>query len=197
MRHSTSDTSSLRGFLWNSLRIDVLHCRASVNELMKCALVVGVVLLLTGCDTSERISRLEKQTQQLQAQVRKDQAATDYDLAAKCSRDAKAWFKENYSADTKTVTLDYTNHYNKSLNKCFVAVEHHYFLWGNFVDGAWVTSIMLWDIYENSRYGNFAQHHLISKSQTFSDSVLTCELSDKKCTTVEQFNELVRPYLSN
>jgi hypothetical protein len=71
----------------------------------KCCRTValGVALLVAiGCDSGERISRLEKQTEELKAAISKDRSAVDYDLQAKCSRDAKAWFNDNQSSD-KTV----------------------------------------------------------------------------------------------
>ena len=46
-----------------------------------------------GCDISDRIARLEKQSQDLQAEVTKSRAAADYDLKAKCSKDARGLVK--------------------------------------------------------------------------------------------------------
>ena len=160
-------------------------------------ITLGMILLTAiGCDTDQKIGRLEKQAEELKAEVNKNRAAIDYDLQAKCSRDAKTWFKENYLPDKNTLLLNHTNHYNKSLNKCYVSVENHYLVWGDIVSGAWINDISLWDIYENTEYGNFTVNHMMSKSVS-TDKVMTCELFDKKCTTIEQFNALVRPYLTN
>ncbi len=150
-----------------------------------------------GCDTEKRISRLERQTEELKAEVGKNRTVADYDLQAKCSQDAKVWFSENYSNDNKTLLLNHTNHYNKSLNKCFVAVENHYSLWGNLANGAWVKSATIWDVYENSKYGELAENHMISNSTEFKALLLVCEVLDKKCSTAEEFNALVRPYFNN
>jgi hypothetical protein len=63
-------------------------------------LIVGLVLIFaTGCDTGERLAKLEKQNQELLAEVKKGQATADYDLQGKCSKDARAWFNENYQPD--------------------------------------------------------------------------------------------------
>src|SRR5580700_10087879 len=98
----------------------VLHCRAMKRSLLICA---GALLLATGCDIPGRLSRLEKQTKEMQSE--RDRV-TDYDLQAKCSKDAKTWFGENWSSDKDTMLLDYRNHYNKKQNKCFIFVEYHY-----------------------------------------------------------------------
>src|SRR5713226_10771540 len=87
----------------------------------------GAALILTllsvSCDISDRVSKLEKQAKGMQSD--KDRM-TDYDLQAKCSKDAKAWFNENWSSDKDTILLDFMNHYNKKQNKCFILVERHY-----------------------------------------------------------------------
>jgi len=160
------------------------------------ALIAILLVVVVGCDNAERISRLEKQTKELKAEVSKNRAVADYDLDARCSRDAQAWFNENYPPDKKTLVLNRTNHYNKSLNKCFVFVENHYTVWGNLVNGAWVNDMSVWDVYENSEYGRFTVNHLFSDSKS-RDLLIACELSGKKCTTVEQFNALVQPYMRN
>ena len=53
--------------------------------------------------------------------------STDLDLQAKCARDSKTWFRENWAtgSDKDTLLFVYHNHYNKRLNKCFIQVEYH------------------------------------------------------------------------
>jgi hypothetical protein len=81
-------------------------------------------------------------------------------------------------------------------NKCFIFVEYHYSLDKN---GSWANDMMLWDVYENSKYGGFGKFTWIYfKPQYRSEEVInTCELLNKKCKTVDEYNELVRPYLNN
>src|ERR1019366_3368203 len=100
----------------------MLHCRAMARCLVLIA--AAVMLAAIGCDTSERIARLEKQNQELQTELKNRNATADYDLQAKCSKDARIWFNENWSRDKDTILLDFSNHYNKSLNKCFIVVEY-------------------------------------------------------------------------
>jgi hypothetical protein len=114
----------------------------------KCISVIalGVVLSLAlGCDAG-RISRLEKENEELKAQVKKDHAVGDYDLQEKCSRTAKAWVTENYPSDKDTLMLSFSNHHNSAQNKCFVFVEWHYKLGTR---NSWTDHRSLWDVNEN------------------------------------------------
>jgi hypothetical protein len=161
-------------------------------------IALGVALsFAAGCDTGQRITRLEKENEELKAEIKKNQAAADFDLQAKCSKDARAWFNENWSRDKDTVLLDFTNHYNKAQNKCFILVEYHYSL--NDGRGSWTGDMALSDIYENIKYGDFAENHLIFFKPTVGtkDQMLRCEVYGKKCKTLDEFNELIRSYLNN
>jgi len=162
--------------------------------LLNCFIVGGLCLIGIGCDTTERISRLEKQVQELQAEAKNNQTTTDYDLQAKCSRDAKTWFTENWSSDKDTILLDHTNHYNKSLNKCFVFVEYHY----RSTSFSWTNDMSLWDVYENSQYGTFIENHTDYGAPNFTAEVrvLTCKLASTTCKTPEEFNRLAHPYMN-
>ena len=53
-------------------------------------------VVFCGCDTA-RVDRLEKENAELKAKVDKADVARDYDLQAKCSKDARAWFNKNWS----------------------------------------------------------------------------------------------------
>jgi hypothetical protein len=158
-----------------------------------------LAILLVGCDLPERVSRLEKQSQDLQAEVAKVRATSDYDLQAKCSKDARVWFNENWSRDKDTVLLDYSNHYNKKLNRCFISVEYHYDSnLGGPNASLWVNDITMWDVYENNKFGNFDENHFIYFKPAIrpEDNVVRCEVYGQKCKTVDEFNNLVRPYMS-
>ncbi len=159
------------------------------------AIIAALMLTALGCDTSDRVSRLEKQVQELQVKVGKDQAVIDYDLQAKCAKDAKTWFDEGWADGGKgNILLDHSNHYNKALNKCFTEVEHHYYSEVGRPD--WTNNISLWDVYENTKYGNFAENHDTLAGKSI-DDVIICEFRNQKCMTLDEFNELVRPYMNN
>jgi hypothetical protein len=140
----------------------------------------------------DRIAKLEKQHEELQTKVSRQDAAIDYDLQAKCSKDARAFFNTTFRSDRGTMLLDYWSHYNKRLNKCFIQSEHHY----EFGKPSWINSVMLYDVYENSSYGAAGVFHHIDP-KTFSDSASTsnCELLGKSCASLEEFVSLTRTYM--
>jgi hypothetical protein len=151
-------------------------------------LAVGLLLIASGCDVSERISRLEKQNKDLEAKQ------------GKCSKEARTWFNENMgSGDKNTILLTYTDHYNKQLNKCFILVDYRYH--PSFLGGVnpWVKDLTLWDVQENAKYGKFSETHVTNLKPTLKmeDNVLTCEVYGKKCQTEDEFNKLVAPFLNS
>jgi len=168
---------------------------------MRITFLVAALIVSLGCDTSDRIARLEKENQELQAQIKKNDAAADYDLQAKCGGDARAWFNENWgSRDKDTILLDFSNHYNKKMNKCFIVVEYHYnsHLVG---DGgnSWTNDMVVSDVYENVKYGTFAENNYSYWKPTITtrSEVITCELYGQKCKTLQEFNQLLYPYINN
>ena len=155
----------------------------------------ALFLIATGCDLPDRVGKLEKQTSELRAEVEKNREAVELDSQAKCSKDARAWFNDNWSRDKDTILLDFSNHYNKSQNKCFIYVVFHY---TSGPAGSWTNSRGLWDVYENTRYAKFGENHeQLKPDYKVDDHVFTCEVSGKKCTSLQEFNELLQPYLSD
>jgi hypothetical protein len=162
---------------------------------LRVAVILGLtVLALTGCDT-ERLNKLEKENAELKAKVEKFDSARDFDLQAKCSKDSRAWFNENYGRDKTTTLLDFSNHYNKSSNTCMISIEWHYTQGPSI---SWVNLRSLWNVYENAKYGDFSEHHYVDlKNPPSRDEVITCRVTDKQCKSVDEFNDLVQPYMNN
>src|SRR5436305_14172183 len=118
-----------------------------------------LLLLFAGCD-NDRFARLEKQNADLERQIGTLQKSTQLELQAKCAKDAKGWFNENWAhgADRGTILLTYTNHYSVAKNKCFITVEYHF----NSIGGGgfrWVNSVSVYDVYENQKYGEINEKH--------------------------------------
>ena len=176
----------------------MLHCRAMTRPFILAGL--GMILMGTACDNSERIAKLEKQNQELQEKVHKESRVADYDLASKCSKDARVWFNENWSRDKDTLLLDFTNHYNKKVNKCFIFVEYHYN--PHFISAggnSWTNHMAVYDVYENDKIGEFGENHYIRymPQASSSDEVIMCEMNGEKCKNIGEFNNLARPYLND
>jgi hypothetical protein len=159
--------------------------------------VLGIVVFMgSGCDSGEKIARLEKQVDELKAEQKNNQAVADFDSQAKCAKDSRTWFNENWSRDKDTVMLEFANHYNKAQNKCFIVVEFHFSTDNR---DSWTNSMSIWDVYENAKYGTFMENHTTYFKPVFKidKRVVTCELLDKTCKSLEEFNDLTRPYLNN
>ncbi len=165
--------------------------------MVKSALLItfGMLIIATGCDR-ERVARLEKENLELKAEVSETRTALDYDLQSKCSKDAKGWFHEAWAADKNTILLKSSNHYNKKLNACFAVVEYHFYLPAD--KSTWVNEIALWNVYEDSDYGSFREHHRRQAVNSQSPhNIFACRVLDKKCSSLKSFVELVRPYMND
>ena len=158
--------------------------------------VLLLMLMFAGCDSG----RLEKQNAELKAQIAKDTVARDFDLQAKCSKDARVWFNVNWQRDKDTVLLDFSNHYNAQNNKCFIFVEYHYnSRMADAGGSSWTNDMNVWDVYENAKYADFTENHFTYYKPTIhvGDEVITCDVQGTKCKTANEFNNLIRPYMNN
>ena len=187
---------ALRKAAWHVWRMREASARKSPMK-MKIALrlLIGCALL-AGCDT-DRLAKLEKENADLKTKVEKEDVAVNYDLQAKCSKDARAWFNLNFSPrDINTTYLDYTNHYNKKLNACFIVVEYHFNLPPT---STWHSMLALWNVYENNQYGKFDEGHYYDFQNPGEDKprVNNCLVYGTKCTREEEFNRLVGTYMDD
>jgi hypothetical protein len=166
--------------------------------LSRTGLVVNIVLVfvMAACDQPDRIATLEKQVKELQGEVTKQKASADFDFQERCARDARVWFKENWSSDKNTIVLDYINHYDKNLNHCFIQVEYHY----SFGTGmSWVKDTSIWDVNENTKFGDFSETHYIygKPDMKDEDTVGECNVMETKCKTLDEYRRLVSSYLND
>lgn len=173
--------------------ISIMKIKPSFNVLICC-------LALCACD-ADRVAKLEKENTDLKAQIEKQKnTALQYDLQAKCSKDARGWFNENWSRDKDTILLDFSNHYNTKQNKCFILVEYHYnSTFAGPGGSSWTNDMTLTDVYENVKYAEFVQNHITNWKPEYSlrEEVITCDVQGDKCKTVDEFNNLIRPYMND
>lgn len=92
--------------------------------------------------------------------------------------------------------LNYSDHYNKEQNKCFLLArlqEDNSAL----QPGSWTNEMMLWHIYENAQYGEVVETRRRSfKPDSSREEVVSCNVLYKPCASVNEFEELVRNYMS-
>jgi hypothetical protein len=164
--------------------------------------VVGLLaccVLLAGCD-GDRVAKLEKENADLKAKVEKQNPMVVYDLQAKCSKDARIWFNENWSRDKNTILLDFTNHYDARLNKCFILVEYHYK--SDFAGpggNSWTNDMSLTDVQQNAKLAYFAENHITNLKPQLNthEEVISCNVLGKECKTADEFDNLFSHYMTD
>ena len=63
----------------------------------------------------------------------------------------------------------------------------------------WVNDVNLYDVYENSKYGEFSENNYTHTKPTFSTGkdVITCEVYGTKCKASDEFYKIVGPYMND
>ena len=105
--------------------------------------LIVTMLVVGACDDPQRAVRLEKENAELRtqlAQLNEKNLTRNYDLEARCSKDARVWFNQNYSRDKDTMLLDFSNHYHVPSNQCYIFVEYH---WKQGTGESWMNNISL------------------------------------------------------
>jgi|LQYC01.1.fsa_nt_gi hypothetical protein len=77
---------------------------------------------------------------------------------------------------------NFTTHYNKKLDKCFIRIEYHYV--PNDKNVKVIDSIDIWDVFEGKYYGGFIKSPIPSG-----------EVENKTCRTLMEFENLIKPYM--
>jgi hypothetical protein len=158
---------------------------------------LALAITLSGCDF-EKTKAIEKENEELKAELKKRDAASQLDMQAKCSKDSKAFVNENYGGEKNTIMLNFTNHYNVAQNKCFVVIEWHYKIAPGYED--WQNDEMLYNVYENDKIGEFNKMTtvmLVKGQYNSSEGHIRCKVDQTTCKTQEEFNNLIGPYLNN
>ena len=99
-----------------------------------------------------------------------DNRKVDYQLQEQCGKRSDDYCK-NCNSDSES----YKNHYNKKLNKCFILV----------MKGE--NGKLLMDVNERKQYGFFFSN----KDDFF------CDVLDKSCKSIEEWDKLVKPYMED
>jgi hypothetical protein len=125
-----------------------------------------------------------------------------YDLRERCAKDAREWFKQNYSEPQDPIPVkgggsisslppNYENHYSQAHNGCFALLStmtsFKYSAQPNPKDN-FVQTNALWDVNENSQVGVFVV-------KSFHE-VTACRVLGTQCTTKEQWMDLARTYIA-
>jgi hypothetical protein len=113
---------------------------------------------------------------------------SDFDLQEKCSKASKDYFEKNkrlnYSFE------DYSNHYNKRQNKCFILVQG-----GELSEAMTMRDKYLTDVFENKDIADWS--HIIPKGKKGSEVEATCKFldGDMRSCSESEFDSFVKPYM--
>jgi len=155
-------------------------------------LTLGIVALVaTGCDT-DRIGKLEKENQELKEKLSAKDATQIYEMQARCGKDAKEWFRDNYSQDRDYISQLYIDHYNKKINACFIRTADQV----NLFDGSTSWHTEIWNVYENSLYADIDENHDY-KDKDKPDTVYMCDVQGKKCSDRGQFDQMTNSLMND
>ena len=158
--------------------------------LLRC-LFATVLLVGTACN-QDRIARLEKQNQELAARLETTAKAANLDMQAKCAQAARIAFNE--SGLKKEALAGYTNHYNQTLNRCFVKFS----TFKAEGKGSTIYKSVL-DAFEGNQYGEYYWSNSQNKpAWEVKPMVCTVTLSsgeEKHCESDKEFEDLLKVYM--
>jgi len=115
----------------------------------------------------------------------------DHDLKQKCGEEAARYFSELHGkgeqiTDTGLISAGYLTHYNKTYNACYI---QRFVV--NISDKGMPTRIskIVEDVHENS---------LIGYCQTrYGDATAySCVVGDARCSAAQEFDTLIKPYMT-
>jgi hypothetical protein len=114
-----------------------------------------------------------------------DQLKNDNELKEKCHKLSDQFYKD-YFKDKKGVVYSYNkNHYSNKLNSCFMYVEERYKV-------AEVKSRL-----DVNRLINLDDKKLIGALTYYPNTIKIeeCYVADRKCKSINEFNNLIKPYM--
>jgi outer membrane murein-binding lipoprotein Lpp len=153
--------------------------------------LVALVLLGTGCN-QDKIAQLEKQNKELAAKLESLSKSAGLESQQKCAVQARIAFSQ--SGFGREGNSEYTNHYNQSLNRCFVRfftlkTEGH----------ASITHELIEDAFEGKLYAEYFWKNDKPNPGLLPKPIL-CTVTlpsgeEKECESSQQFGELVKVYM--
>jgi hypothetical protein len=144
--------------------------------------------LAGGCGNSEKTAQLEKENRELNQKLDSLSHSKTLDLQQQCSTQAREEFK--FLGWDKQQLASYTNHYNTSMNKCFLEIDNTNYPFVNKT---------LSDAFEGKVYGEYTWK--ADKVKKYWEvPPLECKVTlpsgEEYCHSSDEFDELVKKYLN-
>jgi hypothetical protein len=159
---------------------------SAIVLLIVCIGVLGVLLYRQTTALHEQ----RRQVQELSAKLNSQTNAADFDLQAKCAKQALDVWKAGGWDKKKLAT--YSNHYNEKLQKCFMRIDT-----STEEAGADVTFETVMDAFESKGYAEFIWKvdHKSGDTGSMRCSAILPSGEAIKCTSPEEFDALVKQYM--
>jgi hypothetical protein len=155
-------------------------------------MLLPFLLIAAACD-SPQVAQLHRENADLKTQTSQQQAASQFDLSAKCADESSNFYKDFSKGITNDHLISYTDHWNRNLNKCFILITD-WFMYS----GQPESSKDLFDVLEGKSYGSFLT------VRTLGQKPLDCEMSadgsannTKFCASQDEFDSFANPYMNN
>ena len=117
---------------------------------------------------------------------------TEYDLQERCGKRAEEIYRKDWGKVGVINHKDYqeignfTNHYNKKLNKCFILTSSQQY-WTNHTYKEYYE---LWDINDNKLNGSYYGGNPLGAS-------LQCNVIDTLCNSYKAWESLTKPFMND
>ena len=116
------------------------------------------------------------------------------ELQEQCVKRSKEYFKKEYGngiingGDGERLISNYTNHYNKKLNKCFILITSTEFIRNmeNKIENIRIKT--LFELNENKEYGSLIQFENNNK-------LINCRILEKYCNLEKEWDFIIKPYM--
>ena len=114
-------------------------------------------------------------------------AKQEMEMRVQCQDIAKKYFNGDYNRKLLAWSPDldkFKSHYNKKLNKCFIQINASN-------NPNFPYEIFLYDILDNIEYGQYTE----VKGKDDNPKLKICVVSKNECNNMDEFENLVKPYM--
>jgi hypothetical protein len=154
--------------------------------------VVVVFLIWKFRNQRATIADQQKQLTEMKTKLETRSKVSSLDLQEKCAREAFQQFKQD--GWDKEPTAGFSNHYDETLNKCFVLIENTD---AKTAPGTIWTNKTLVDAFEGKMFGTYSWHTVKNKKYwevpPFECRAVLPSGEEKICQSRAEFDELIKP----
>jgi hypothetical protein len=131
-----------------------------------------------------------------QSSLSEKKVKEDYKLQVQCGKQCKEYFDKEYGngfinwGSGEQLTSNYTDHYNKKLNKCFIQITSIEVVKNIENKFKRIVTKTLFDLNENNKYASFIQFENDNEP-------VNCRILEEYCNSIKEWDSLVKPYMED